>query len=185
MTTGDHGPRGVQGPVDPEDGQTTRAFEYPVPTVPVPEGLAGPRAFACKVNGFSMSGDGIFDGDWVVIDPDQKPRVKGISLPSPSPGTAKRGQMVKRIRERGVGAGILQPRCPADEDRPGEQARGGRPRRRGNPGPGVRPPPCAERNLCVSFRGASTWGPRRVTGLTLQKARHPSVQVQRRRKRSA
>jgi SOS-response transcriptional repressor LexA len=69
-------------------------------TVPVPGTLAGPEAYASKVNGYSMSGDGIFDGDWVIIDPDQPARTGDLAAVVVT-WNGKRGQMVKRIRNGG------------------------------------------------------------------------------------
>ena len=42
------------------------------PTMPVPAAM-GPRVFACRVRGYALIGDCIYDGDVVLIDPDRPP----------------------------------------------------------------------------------------------------------------
>jgi SOS-response transcriptional repressor LexA len=74
--------------------------EIPCPTAPVPEGLAGPRAYACKVSGYAMSGDGIYDGDWVVIDPDKRAGNGDLAAVIIT-WNGRRGRVLKRIREGG------------------------------------------------------------------------------------
>lgn len=43
-------------------------------TIDIPRDMLGRRTFALKVKGTSMIGDGIFDGDYVIIEPTNSPR---------------------------------------------------------------------------------------------------------------
>jgi len=43
-------------------------------TIDIPRDMLGRRTFALKVKGSSMIGDGIFDGDYVIIEPTNSPR---------------------------------------------------------------------------------------------------------------
>lgn len=43
-------------------------------TIDIPRDMLGRRTFALKVRGSSMIGDGIFDGDYVIIEPTNSPR---------------------------------------------------------------------------------------------------------------
>ena len=43
-------------------------------TIDIPRDMAGPNVFALKVKGDSMIEDGIFDGDYVIIEPVEDPK---------------------------------------------------------------------------------------------------------------
>lgn len=43
-------------------------------TIDIPRDMLGRKTFALKVRGTSMIGDGIFDGDYVIIEPTNHPR---------------------------------------------------------------------------------------------------------------
>ena len=68
--------------------------------VPVPTALAGPRARACRVPGYEMTGDDIRPGDVIIVDPDQPARDGDLAVVSITMH-GKRGKVLRRITNGG------------------------------------------------------------------------------------
>jgi SOS-response transcriptional repressor LexA len=68
--------------------------------LPVPATFVGPRAFALKVQGYGMTGDDIYPGDVVLIDPDQVPGEEDIAAVTLT-WRGRRGRMLARITQQG------------------------------------------------------------------------------------
>lgn len=68
-------------------------------TVPVPAGW-GPRVFACRVRGYALVGDCIYDGDIVLIDPDRKP-ANGQLAAVTITWNGQRGRVLRRLARGG------------------------------------------------------------------------------------
>ena len=77
-------------------------------TVPV---TAGPNVCACVVVGDSMTGDGIRDGDLIILDPDQVP-VDGDIAVLMITWKGVRGQVIKRLHGGGTILESSNPQYP-------------------------------------------------------------------------
>jgi len=69
------------------------------PMMPVPAAM-GPRVFACRVRGYALIGDCIYDGDVVLIDPDRPPAEGDLAAVTIT-WNGQRGRVLRRLGPHG------------------------------------------------------------------------------------
>jgi SOS-response transcriptional repressor LexA len=79
---------------------STEALAPATRTLPVPVDLAGPKAFAVRVNDWSLALDGIKPGDIVIVDPDRPTRNGALACVTITL-QGRRGRLLRRIRKNG------------------------------------------------------------------------------------
>jgi SOS-response transcriptional repressor LexA len=78
--------------------------------VPVPASF-GSRVFACRVRGYALIGDAVYDGDVVLIDPDRRPKEGDLAAVTIT-WNGQRGRVLRRLRQGGWVLESSNPKYP-------------------------------------------------------------------------